>query len=156
MKLFLVLLGVPLIEIALFVQIGGYIGVWATLACVVLTAAAGALLLRAQAAAVISGIRQAAAEGRNPADQLLHGLLLFAAALLLLTPGFFTDAIGFALLVPSVRSWTIREFGRHVSMQAVQFASRAGHAADAGAETIEGRAEDVFSGNRADGRRTSD
>lgn len=150
MKLFLLLLGVPLIEIALFVQIGGYIGVWATLACVILTAAAGALLLRAQAAAVISGIRQAAAEGRNPADQLIHGLLLFAAALLLLTPGFFTDAVGFALLVPSVRAWIIREFGRHVSMQAVHFASRTGQTANAGTETIDGHAEDVFSDGRTE------
>lgn len=102
MALFLILLAIPLIEIALFVVIGERIGVWWTLGTVLVTALLGAYALRSQGFALMS--RMSRAEAMLEAPTLLsEGVLLFAAGLLLLTPGFLTDAIGLSLLVPAVR-----------------------------------------------------
>ncbi|HSM18867.1 MAG TPA: FxsA family protein, partial [Hyphomicrobiales bacterium] len=99
----LLLIAVPLIEIALFVVIGGRIGLLATIAVVVVTALAGAALLRIQGLEVIAQARRSAEEGHMPIQPVVDGLFLFAAGLLLLTPGFLTDAIGFLLFVPPLR-----------------------------------------------------
>lgn len=99
----LALIAVPLIEIALFVVIGGRIGLLATIAVVVVTAMAGTALLRLQGLEVIAQARRAAEEGRMPIQSVIDGLFLFAAGLLLLTPGFLTDAVGFVLFIPSLR-----------------------------------------------------
>jgi len=99
----LALIAVPLIEIALFVVIGGRIGLVATIAVVILTAASGAALLRLQGLEVIARARRAAEAGQMPIQSVVDGVFLFAAGLLLLTPGFLTDAIGFLLFVPPLR-----------------------------------------------------
>jgi len=99
----LALIAVPLIEIALFVVVGGRIGLLATIAVVVVTALAGAALLRLQGLEVVAQARRAAEEGHMPIRSVVDGLFLFAAGLLLLTPGFLTDAIGFLLFVPPLR-----------------------------------------------------
>lgn len=99
----LALIAVPLIEIALFVVVGGRIGLLATIAIVVVTALSGAALLRLQGLGVIAQARSAAEEGQMPIQPVIDGLFLFAAGLLLLTPGFLTDAIGFLLFVPPLR-----------------------------------------------------
>lgn len=99
----LALIAVPLIEIALFVVIGGRIGLLATIAVVIVTALAGAALLRLQGLEVIAQARRAAEEGHMPIQSVVDGLFLLAAGLLLLTPGFLTDAIGFLLFIPPLR-----------------------------------------------------
>jgi len=99
----LALIAVPLIEIALFVVIGGRIGLLPTIAVVVITAVAGTALLRLQGMGVIEQARRAAEEGHMPIQSVVDGLFLFAAGLLLLTPGFMTDAIGFLLFIPPLR-----------------------------------------------------
>ncbi|WP_397541656.1 FxsA family protein [Roseovarius salis] len=103
MLLFLAFLIVPLIEIALFIQVGGAIGLWPTLGIVVLTAVLGAWLVRAQGAMAIGQLRTSFARLDDPAEPLAHAAMILIAGALLLTPGFFTDAIGFALLMPPVR-----------------------------------------------------
>lgn len=108
MPLFLLFIAVPLIEIALFIEVGGWLGLWPTLAIVVLTALVGATLLRAQGLATFEELKRRLARGEDPEVALAHGALILAAGLLLLTPGFFTDAVGLALLVPAVRSAVIR------------------------------------------------
>ena len=108
MPLFLLFLAVPLIEIALFILIGGEIGVFATLAMVVVTAIAGSALLRWQGMQTLNRIRTELENNRLPARPIADGAMIAVAGLLLLTPGFFTDFCGFMLFLPGVRSaiWT--------------------------------------------------
>lgn len=101
--LFLILFGVPAAEIALFVLIGGEIGVWSTLGVVALTAVIGAILVRAQGISVLRELQETADRGESPLGPMISGVCLLIAGLLLVTPGFLTDTIGFALLIPPVR-----------------------------------------------------
>lgn len=107
MWLFVLFLAIPLIEIALFIQVGGLIGLWPTLLGVILTAVAGSLLVRAQGLDALARLRQALERGQDPGAPLAHGALILAAGMLLITPGFFTDALGFLLLVPAFRAAVI-------------------------------------------------
>jgi len=103
MWLFFLFVGVPIIEIALFIQVGGAIGLWPTLAIVVLTAFIGTSLMRAQGLMTLGRLQNALATGQNPTDPMAQGAMILVAGVLLLTPGFFTDSIGFLLLIPQVR-----------------------------------------------------
>lgn len=94
---------VPLVEIYLLIEIGGIIGVGWTIFCVVFTAVLGAFLVRAQGFSTINRIRGQLEQGQLPAVEMLEGLCLLVAGALLLTPGFFTDAVGFILLTPPLR-----------------------------------------------------
>jgi UPF0716 protein FxsA len=96
-------IGVPLIEIALFIEVGGLIGLWPTVATVMLTAVIGTVLLRQQGMATLQRAQAEMAAQRMPVRELFDGACLLAAGILLLTPGFLTDAIGFALLIPALR-----------------------------------------------------
>jgi UPF0716 protein FxsA len=124
MPLFLLFLIVPLIEIALFIQVGGIIGLWYTLLIVVLTAILGTYLVRSQGLAVLNQLRGSFEELRDPAEPLAHGAMVLFSGALLLTPGFFTDAVGFALMVPAVRSAVFRYFRSRIDIQSVQFGSK--------------------------------
>lgn len=104
MPLLLLFIGVPLIEIALFIQVGGMIGVVPTLLIVLVTAILGAWLVRSQGAAELQRLRSSFRDLRDPSEPLAHGAMILFSGALLLTPGFFTDAAGFALLVPGIRS----------------------------------------------------
>lgn len=104
MWLFLAFLAVPMIEIALFIQVGGAIGLWPTLGIVVLTAVLGSLLVRAQGLLALNNLRASFSRLEDPSEPLAHGAMILVSGVLLLTPGFFTDSIGFALLIPKVRS----------------------------------------------------
>ena len=106
--LFVVFLTVPLVEIYLLIQVGGIIGALPTIFLVVFTAVLGALLLRHQGLATLMRAREQMEQGVLPAMPMLEGMALLAAGLLLLTPGFLTDAIGFLLLVPPLRQALIR------------------------------------------------
>ncbi|UYV37307.1 FxsA family protein [Rhodobacteraceae bacterium D3-12] len=103
MWLFLAFIAIPMIEIALFIQVGGAIGLGYTLLIVVLTAVLGTWLVRSQGVAALTDVQRSFSELNNPAEPLAHGAMILFSGTLLLTPGFFTDAIGFALLVPGIR-----------------------------------------------------
>ena len=96
-------IAVPVIEIALFIEVGGWIGLWPTLAIVIVTAFAGTTLLRIQGLAVLQRAQESAARNEVPVQEVFNGLCLLVAGVLLLTPGFFTDALGFLLFVPLFR-----------------------------------------------------
>jgi UPF0716 protein FxsA len=98
------LLLLPLAEIAVFIFVGSHIGILPTIAIVVLSAVCGALLLRTQGLATLSRLRAELDAGRLPGRELADGVMILAAAVLLITPGFVTDAIGFTLMVPAVRA----------------------------------------------------
>lgn len=110
------LIGVPLIEIGLFIEIGGWIGLWPTLALVVLTAMIGSWQLRAQGLATLARGREQLDRGQLPARELFDGFCLVIAGALLLTPGFMTDAIGLALFVPGFRDWLRQYLGRRLKV----------------------------------------
>ena len=105
MWLFAVILGWPMLEIALFVVIGGAIGVWATLAWVVLSAVLGVLVMRFTAARQAIALRAGLRDGfRDPARMAAGGMLSLLGGVLLILPGFFTDGLGLLLLLPPVQS----------------------------------------------------
>jgi len=112
MKLILAFLAVPLVEIYLFISLGGAIGAGWTIALVALTAVVGGALVSAQGFATLARAQAALAAGRPPAMEIMEGFVLFAAGAVLLTPGFFTDAVGFALLLPGLRRGLIRRVVR--------------------------------------------
>ena len=96
-------IAVPVIEIILFIEVGGWIGLWPTIAIVVGTAFAGTSLLRIQGLAVLQRAQDSASRNELPVQEVFDGLCLLVAGALLLTPGFFTDALGFMLFVPLIR-----------------------------------------------------
>lgn len=97
-------IGVPLIEILLFIEVGGLIGAWPTIGLVVLTAVIGTALLRRQGLATLARAQAEMDAERLPVRELFDGVCLLFGGALLLTPGFLTDALGFALLVPPLRA----------------------------------------------------
>ncbi|NNE60795.1 MAG: FxsA family protein [Woeseia sp.] len=120
MRLFLLFLIVPLIEIALFVQIGGAIGLGWTLAIVVITAVIGTILVRSQGIAVLNRLRGSLDKYHDPTEPLVHGAMILFSGALLLTPGFFTDAVGFALLVSPVRSFLFERLRYNIRIRTAQ------------------------------------
>lgn len=117
MWLFLALIAVPLIEIALFIQVGGLIGLWPTLAIVILTAFIGTWLVRSQGAMAMNNLRQSFSNMDDPTEHLAQGAMILFSGVLLLTPGFFTDTLGFTLLVPGVRHAVFRFLRKRVHVQ---------------------------------------
>ena len=119
--LFLLFIIVPLVEIYFLIQVGSVIGAIPTIGLVVFTALLGAMLLRFQGMTTLQRTRMTMAQGQVPAIEMLEGVLLLFAGVLLLTPGFFTDAIGFAFLVPPLRQalilWFIKRSDVHMQAQ---------------------------------------
>ncbi len=114
-RLLLLFTLVPLIELALLIEIGQKIGLWNTIAIVVLTGFIGAALARSEGFGIISRIQNELASGQLPGDSLIDGALVLAGALLLLTPGLITDAFGFALLLPFSRAFVKIYLKKHFS-----------------------------------------
>lgn len=112
------IVGVPLLEIALFIKVGGWIGLGPTLALIVLTAVLGVGLLRWQGISVLMRAQQQLAEGSLPVAEVFEGFCLVIAGALMLIPGFFTDAVGALLLVPMVRRALYRQARRWIEAQA--------------------------------------
>lgn len=110
----------PLIEIAGFVLVGSRIGVLPTIGLVLASAFAGVLLLRAQGLGILSRIRTDIAAGRDPGGQVVHGIMIALAGLLLLVPGFFTDMFGLLLLVPSLRESAWRALKRRLAPRSLR------------------------------------
>lgn len=103
--LLLVFILVPLAEIGVFIQVGGIIGLWPTLALVVLTAIIGSFCIRFQGFNLINRAKAQFEAGEAPVFEVISGVCLVIAGALLLTPGFVTDTVGFVLLFPPARRW---------------------------------------------------
>jgi UPF0716 protein FxsA len=98
---------VPIVEIYLLIQVGQVIGAGWTICLVVLTAVIGVSLLKVQGLSTLNRAQRKMQENELPAREMLEGLGLVVAGALLLTPGFFTDAVGFFLLFPPTRIWLV-------------------------------------------------
>lgn len=116
--LLIAFIAVPIIEIAVFIEVGGWIGLWPTLGLVVLTAVVGSIELRAQGLATINKLRQQLDQGELPAQTLFDGVCLLFAGALLLTPGFVTDVLGLALFLPPFRRFLRVTVGSYVAKRA--------------------------------------
>lgn len=112
MRLLLPFVILPIVEIALFIKVGGAIGVLPTLALVVLSAIAGAAVMRRQGAVAVLDIQRAMAEFRDPARPLAHGALVMLAGALMVVPGLLTSAVGLLLLVRPLRELIITRLSR--------------------------------------------
>ena len=107
-KLFLAFTLIPVAEIYLFIKVGGSIGALNTVVLVILTAFAGAYLAKMQGMQTMLRVRASLDQGILPQEELIDALLIFVAGIVLLTPGFLTDAFGLLLLYPTTRYWIKR------------------------------------------------
>jgi len=102
-RLLVLFIIVPLLELLVIFEIGARIGYFYTIITLLVISAAGAALAKRQGYQAVARIQEDVGSGRMPGDSLIDGVLILAAALLLLTPGYITDAVGLSLLLPPVR-----------------------------------------------------
>ena len=102
-RLLLLFIAVPLVELALLIEVGRHIGTLATITLVIVTGIVGAALARHEGLGVLRRVQSELAAGDLPAGSLVEGIIILVAAALLVTPGVLTDAIGFLCLVPAIR-----------------------------------------------------
>ena len=124
-----IFVGVPLAEIAVLIEVGGWIGVGPTLAVIVLTAVAGIWMLRRQGIAVLRRAQEQIQAGAVPVAEVFEGFCLVIAGALLLTPGFLTDGLGVLLLLRPVRVLLYRTVQRRLEAQVRTAAPPQPHAA---------------------------
>src|SRR5215213_8255577 len=132
---------VPILELFVILQIGGEIGVGWTIALLVADSILGSMLMRSQGRIAWRRFNEALQAGRPPAREVLDGVLVIFGGALLLTPGFVTDIVGLALLLPPsraiVRAFLVRRFAARMIASATRRRPPAGPA------DVEGRAVDV-------------
>ena len=121
-KFFTLFIIVPLLELALLIKVGQYLGVWNTIALVVITALAGATMMQLEGLKVWNDLQQDLMSLRMPTDNIINGVLILVGGIFLLTPGIVTDLIGLSLLIPATRSlyrrWLKKKFAHKVRTQA--------------------------------------
>ena len=100
---------VPLLELAVIIQVGQGLGVLPTIGLLLVVSIVGAWLVKFQGLGVMNRIRRQLAAGQMPTDELVNGVLILVAGALMLTPGFITDAVGLSLLFPPSRA-VVRRF----------------------------------------------
>ncbi|MBX3531471.1 MAG: FxsA family protein [Rhizobiaceae bacterium] len=106
------LLALPIVEIAMFIVVGSYIGVLPTIGLILASSIAGVMLLRLQGLGNLARLRSAMERGDTPTGEVADGAMILLAGLLLITPGFITGALGLLLFIPQVRKmfWKLAGF----------------------------------------------
>jgi len=94
----------PMIELALLIKVGSYIGLFNTIAIIILTAIIGAYMVKIEGLGVMYRIQQSMQAGIFPEAELINGMMILVAGGLLLIPGFITDIIGFLMVIPFTRN----------------------------------------------------
>ena len=143
MWLLIAFIAVPMIEIALFIQVGGFIGLWWTLLIVLLTAIAGSYLVRQQGLREIANLQRSFAELNDPTEPLAHGAMILFSGALLLTPGFFTAVVGISLLIPSIRRQVFGAVRSRIKTQTFEMGSTRTHQHQTTEGVIDGEFEEV-------------
>ncbi|GAA6150682.1 FxsA family protein [Pseudoteredinibacter isoporae] len=144
--LFLLFIVMPVLELWLLIQVGGQIGALNTIALVFLTAIVGTWLLRQQGLRTLFQARSKMASGQMPAKEMAEGLCLAVGGALLLTPGFITDAIGFACLIPGLRSAIIAGVIKNMQVHTVHSQSFHSHSFHQGPGARPDQSGDVIDG----------
>ncbi len=124
-RLIFLFVTIPLVELAILLQVGQWIGLWPTVGLVVATGIGGAALARHQGLRAFVAVQRELASGRLPGRSLLDGLAILVGGAFLLTPGILTDIAGFSLLLPTSRRWlqraAQRSLERRISEGTVRF-----------------------------------
>ena len=145
----LIFIGVPILEITLFIDVGERIGLFNTLLLVILTAIAGTALLRLQGLSVLAKAQECLRENRFPMEEVFDGLCLVFAGALLLTPGFITDTIGFLLFFSPFRL-ILKSFGsRFIAKRANIHMSGANPSQSADNGIIDGEYQDITENHKS-------
>ncbi len=118
-KLFFLFTATSLLEIYVLIQVGGLLGVWPTIGLVVLTAFVGSSLVRSQGLQTMFNVQQRMNRGEMPGQELVEGMLLVITGVLLVTPGFVTDACGLLLLQPKLRAKLAKQVMSRVKVNVV-------------------------------------
>ena len=103
--IFLIFIIFPILEITIFITVGSNIGVVNTIAIILITALVGIFLVRKRGLSLLFNARQNMAEGMMPTNEIKGGIFLLISGLLLITPGFFTDCIGFVVFLKPVQDF---------------------------------------------------
>ena len=118
-RFFLLLIGLPLLELYILIKIGSYLGAFKTLALIIISAVLGLLFARFEGLRTLHQIRQSLAQGIVPAEEMLDSVLIFAGGVLFVLPGVLTDIVAVVLLIPFTRTtfkrWLRRRFDRAVA-----------------------------------------
>lgn len=126
MWLLLSFIAIPIIEIALFVTVGAMIGLWWTLAIVFGSAFLGIWLLRNEGTHAVARIQKSLNENTDPAEPMVDTAMFLLAGILLIIPGFFTDAVGLLFLIPFVRRAAFRALRKRAQVQGFTVSSGGG------------------------------
>jgi UPF0716 protein FxsA len=140
LPLVLLFIVVPIAELAVIIQVGQAIGVWWTIALLVADSILGSVLMRSQGRSAWRRFNEAVQAGRVPAREVLDGALVIFGGLLLLTPGFLSDALGLLLLIPPTRALVRAALARRLERRMVASARRSRRG---GHYDVEGTAVDV-------------
>ena len=137
--IFILFLTIPVFEIYLLIQVGSVFGVGFTILTVLATAIIGAYLLRRQGLSTFARAQRSLSKHELPAMEMMEGLILLLTGALLLTPGFFTDAVGFLCLVPVIRQFLVKKLIRQFSViQAGNATSQTNNRANPESKILEG------------------
>jgi UPF0716 protein FxsA len=116
----LLFLIIPALEIYVIIEVGGLLGTGATLAVIGVTAIVGGYLAKSQGTAVLTRLKNSVSSGEGTATAIVEGVLILAAGVTLLAPGFMTDAVGLALLIPPIRGAIARHFAGKMSIGVIR------------------------------------
>lgn len=112
-----VILAFPILEIATFVYVGQWLGVWNTVGLVILAAILGVVILRSQGLGALRKINRDLRRAQPPAEGIVDGFMIVVASILLIIPGFLSDVVGLLLIIPPVRHLVWRLFGRNINVR---------------------------------------
>ncbi len=113
-KLFIIFALIPMIELALLIKLGAYIGTQYTILIVILTAVIGAYMVKLEGIGIMYRIQKNMNEGAFPGEELIDGMMVLVAGAVLLTPGFFTDILGFLMVIPVSRTFIKKIVVRYI------------------------------------------
>jgi len=144
--LFLIFIIVPIIEISILIQVGEQLGAFPTIALVILTAAIGASLVRSQGLQTLLTAQQKIQQGEQPAQEVIEGIMLAVAGVLLVTPGFATDILGLLVLTPFTRKPLANYFLSRLVLKGMSGAQQGGQPFNAGFGQQSSSNDDVIDG----------
>ncbi|GGF77144.1 FxsA family protein [Alteromonas lipolytica] len=117
--LLLLFIVMPIAEISLLLQVGDLIGGWNTVGLIIVTAFVGAYLVRQEGISTLQTAQAKLAQNQVPGTEMLEGMLLVIAGVLLVTPGFITDILGFTFALPWSRKWIATRAAKHLTVHTV-------------------------------------
>jgi UPF0716 protein FxsA len=122
----IVLLAFPILEIATFIYVGQWLGVWTTIGLVILAAVLGVSILRYQGLGALRKINRDLSRAQPPGEGIVDGFMIVVASFLLIIPGFLSDIAGLLLIIPPVRHFVWRLVGRNISVRSYSSGFRRG------------------------------